>query len=72
MSGDELLNLSFSAELVDDESDQASVLFEHVMSGDARVLIPRRWWEDLGKPRFIEVAVQADAEPPPGYAPVRP
>jgi hypothetical protein len=32
--------MSFQAELVDDESDQASVAFEYVMSGEGRVVIP--------------------------------
>jgi hypothetical protein len=72
MPGDEFAKLSFSAELVDDESGQASAVFEYVVSDDARVVIPRPWWEDLGKPRFIEVTVQGDDEPTPGYAPVRP
>jgi hypothetical protein len=71
MQGDRWPSMSFQAELVDEESDQASVVFEYVVSGEGRVVIPRLWWDDLGKPRFISVTVQGDDEPPPGYAPVR-
>jgi hypothetical protein len=71
VTGDGAPSISFQAEVVDDESDQASMSFEYVMSGEGRLVIPRPWWDDLGKPRFISIIVQGDDEPPPGYAPVR-
>ena len=50
--------LTFQAERVEPENGESLVRFRYVIGASAELVISREWWEQLGAPETLEVAVQ--------------
>jgi hypothetical protein len=48
----------FQAERIEPENGQSVVRFRYVINDSAEVLIPREWWEQMGNPDALEVAIR--------------
>jgi hypothetical protein len=50
--------LTFQAERVEPDNGERLVRFRYVIDASAEVFIAREWWEQLGAPETLEVAVR--------------
>jgi hypothetical protein len=49
---------TFQAERVEPDNGERLVRFRYVIDASAEVFIAREWWEQLGAPETLEVAVR--------------
>ena len=50
--------LTFQAQRVEPDNGDRLIHFRYVIDASAELLISREWWEQLGAPEALEVAVQ--------------
>jgi len=55
-------SLTFTAERVEPDNGEGLIRFRYTVDASAEVLIAREWWEQLGLPETLEVAVRAYPE----------
>jgi hypothetical protein len=64
MASEDARRMEFMAEIVQDRLSDDSVPFRYVIDGSAALSIPRKWWDELGRPDVVFIQIAPDSRAP--------